>query len=119
MPESRIRRKLRSFDVSIGTSAAGSTAIRWDEAAGGNVQIGTQVTAASFSTTLQVWASSSTGGTFSRLYDSTGVPANLTLVQDSVNQTSYSMPDAAFSAGAIKLVAGSTHLTSATVSVKT
>jgi|DEB0MinimDraft_10_1074344.scaffolds.fasta_scaffold150769_2 hypothetical protein len=119
MPENRIRRKLRSFDVTVATSAAGSTAIRWDEAAGGNIQLATQVTAASFATTLQVWAANSTGGTFSRLYDSNGVPANVTLVQDSVNQTSYAMPDAAFSAGAIKLVAGSTHLTSATVSIKT
>lgn len=119
MPESRIRRKLRSFEATIGTSVAGSSAIRWDEAAGGNIQIATQVTAAAFDTTLQVWASSSTGGTFSRLYDASGSPANITLVKDSVNQTSYSMPDPAFSAGAIKLVAGSTHLTSATVSIKT
>lgn len=119
MPESRIRRKLRSFPVTIGTSAAGSTAIRWDEAAGGNVQIGTQVTAASFATTVQVWSSNTTDGTYARLYDSVGSPASLTIVQDSVNQTSYAIPDAAFSAAAIKLVAGSTHLTSATVIAKT
>lgn len=119
MAEPRIRRRSRSFDVTIGTAVADSTAIRFEDSSGGVLHIGTQVTAASFSTTLQVWGATSVGGDFGRLYDSVGSPASITLVQDSVNQTCYSLPDAAFAAGAIKLVAGSTHLTSATTQLKT
>jgi len=117
--EPRIRRRHRNFDATIGTSVAGSTAIRFEDSAAGLLQIGTQVTAAQFATTLQLWGSTSVEGTFGRIYDSVGSPANITLVQDSVNQTCYSFPDAAFTAGAVKLVAGSTHLTSATVQLKT
>ncbi len=119
MPEPRIRRRHRSFNVTIATAASASTAIRFDDSAGGVLQIGTQVTAAQFSTTLQLWGATSVDGTFGRIYDSVGSPANITLVQDSVNQTCYALPDAAFSAGAIKLVAGSTHLNSGTVHLKT
>lgn len=119
MAEPRIRRKFRTFSISVGTAVAESTAIRFDEFAGGTIQIGTQVTAAEFSTTLQLWASPSVDGTYTRVYDAGGNAANITLVKDSVNSTSYQMPDAAFAAGAIKLVAGSTHLTSATVHLKT
>lgn len=119
MAEPRIRRRHRDFDVTIGTSAAGSTAIRFEDSAAGLLQVGTQVTATQFSTALQLWAATGVEGTFGRVYDSVGSPANINLVQDSVNQTCYSFPDAAFTAGAIKLVAGSTHLTSATVQLKT
>lgn len=119
MPEPRIRRRYRTFNVTIGTAVAGSTAIRFDEIAGGSLQIGTQVTATHFSTALQLWAAPAVDGSYARLYDSFGSPANVTLVQDSVNATAYQMPDAAFAAGALKLVAGSTHLTSATVHLKT
>ncbi len=119
MPEPRIRRRHRSFNVTIATAASASTAIRFDDSAGGVLQIGTQVTAAQFSTTLQLWGATSVDGTFGCIYDSVGSPANITLVQDSVNQTCYALPDAAFSAGAIKLVAGSTHLNSGTVHLKT
>lgn len=119
MAEPRIRRRHRNFDITIGTAAGGSTAIRFDDSAAGLLQIGTQVTATQFATALQLWGSTGVDGTFGRIYDSVGSPANITLIRDSVNQTCYSFPDAAFSAGAVKLVAGSTHVTSATVQLKT
>lgn len=119
MPEPRIRRRYRTFDVTIGTNAAASTAIRYDDIAGGSLQIGTQVTATQFVTTLQVWAAPAVDGSFARLHDPSGSAANIVLTRDSSNATSYQMPDATFSVGALKLIAESTHLTSATVHLKT
>jgi hypothetical protein len=120
MAEPRIRRRFRAVPVTIATAAAGSTALRWDEVAGGSLLIGTssQTTTVS-SVQVQLWASTASDGTYSRLYDASGSAADLTIVRDSVNSTSYALPDACYGVGALKLVAGSTHLTTGTVMLKT
>jgi len=115
MPESRIRRKLRSFDVTVGTAVGESTPIRWDEAAGGAFQVGTISTAV----VVQVWASSTPDGDYSVLYDASSEAVAVTALGNTATQATYPVPDAAYAAGAIKLVADSTHITTATVSIKT
>lgn len=120
MSEPRIRRRFRAIPVTIATAAAGSTAIRWDEVAGGTLRIAAAVeTTTIASTQIQLWTSDSIGGTYGRLYDAGGSAADLTIVRDSNNSTSYALPDACYGAGAIRLVAGSTHVASGTVMLKT
>jgi len=119
MSEPRIRRRFRALPITIGTVTAASTAIRWDEAAGGSLQIGTHVTVTQFVTEVQLWASDRVDGTYGRLHDDSGSPANLTVTRNSATSTVYALPDASYGVGAIRVVAGSTHLTSATVLLKT
>jgi len=120
MSESKIRRKYKALTVTLGTSEANSTAIRWDDVAGGTLVLGTVNTAA---TSVQIWAASAVGGTYGRLYDASGSAADVTLAgaEVSANSTAYALPDAAYGAGAIKLVAGQAAGTaaSATVLLKT
>lgn len=97
---------------------ADTTAIRFEDAAGGIIRIAAGVTATEYATVVQLWASDATDGTYGRLYSDAGVAADLTIVRNSVTSTAYSLPDAAFSAAALKLVPQSTHLTSCTVIVK-
>ena len=120
MSESKIRRKYKALTVTLGTSEANSTAIRWDDVAGGTLVLGTVNTAA---TSIQIWAASAVGGTYGRLYDAAGSAADVTLAgaQVSASATAYALPDASYGAGAIKLVAGQAAGTaaSATVLLKT
>jgi hypothetical protein len=119
MAEPKIRRRFRAVPVTLGTAVDASTALRWDEVAGGTLLLAAGTTETEASTTVQLWASGDADGTFARLYDSDGEPADLTIVRDSANATSYALPDACYGVGALKLVAGSTHLTAATVMLKT
>lgn len=120
MSESKIRRKYKSLSVTLATAVADATAVRWDDVAGGTLLLGTVSTNA---TSIQVWASSAIDGTFGRVYDSAGTSADVTLAgaEVSATATAYSLPDACYGAGAIKLVAGQAAGTaaSATVLLKT
>ena len=102
MPEPKIRRRLRSVPVTITTSVSSSTEIRTDDVAGATLICGTMSTSA---VSLQVWAAATAGGTYGRLYDFAGSPANITLTPSSSTGTAYSMPDPAFAAAYVKLVA--------------
>lgn len=112
--EPKIRRKFKSFSVTLSTATAGCTTIRWDDVAGGSVLMGTGATAA---TSLQIWASGSTDGQFGRVYDATGTAADITLSQSTTDARIYQIPDAAYGAGAIKVVAGSAAATNASCTV--
>ena len=114
MSEPKIRRKYKSVPVTLATATAAATTIRWDDVAGGSLLMGTGATSA---TTIQVWGADSTSGTFGRVYDSSGVAAEITLAQSSTEARVYQIPDAAYGVGAIKLVAGQAAGTSATAIV--
>jgi len=118
MAEPKIRRKFKSFPITLTTAVDSAAALRFDDVAGAALAIGTISTNA---TSIQVWASPSTGGTYGRLYDASGSAADITLAGNTNVATSYSLPDAAFAAGAIKLVAGQAAgtATTATVLLKT
>lgn len=102
MPEPKIRRKFRSIPVTLTTSESSATAIRTDDVAGATLVCGTMSTSA---TSIQVWAAATAGGTYGRLYDFAGSPANITLTPSSSTGTAYMLPDAVFGAAFIKLVA--------------
>lgn len=101
--EPKIRRKFKALAVTLSTATAAATTIRWDDVAGGAVLMGTVNTNA---TSIQLWCSGTTDGTFGRLYDATGSAADITLSASTTEARVYSLPDAAYGVGAIKLVAG-------------
>ena len=109
--EPKIRRKSKSVSVSLGTSTSSATTVRWDDVAGGCLFMGTVSTSA---TSVQVWGSSAYDGAFGRLYDSSGSAADITLSPSTSESRIYSLPDAAYGAAAIKLVAGQAAGTAAT-----
>jgi hypothetical protein len=115
MAEPKIRRKFKSLPVTLTTSTAEATTIRWDDVAGGAIYLGTLSTAAS--QTLQIWASPTVDGNWGRVYAADGSAADVTLVPSTVTPQVYSLPDAAYGVGAIRIVAGSTNSTNATAVV--
>lgn len=108
--EPKIRRKFKAIGVTLSTATASATTLRWDDVAGGTLEMGTVSTAA---TAIQVWASDSTSSTFGRLYNADGSSADITLAPSTTEARVYALPDACYGAGAIKLVAGNTAATSA------
>lgn len=110
MSEPKIRRKFKAVAVTLSTATAAATTLRWDDVAGGTLEMGTVSTAA---TTIQVWASDSASSTFGRLYNSDGSAADITLSPSTTEARVYALPDACYGSGAIKLVAGSTVATAA------
>lgn len=101
--EPKIRRKFKFVPVTLATSVAAATTLRWDDVAGGSLEMGTVSTNA---TSVQVWASEAPTGTFGRLYDATGQAADITLAPSTTEARVYALPDACYGAGAIRLVAG-------------
>ena len=101
--EPKIRRKFKAVGVTLGTAASTSTTLRWDDVAGGALEMGTVSTSA---TSVQVWASESATTTFGRLYNADGSAADITLAASTTEARVYALPDACYGAGAIKLVAG-------------
>ena len=108
--EPKIRRKFKSFAITLTTATQSATTLRWDDVAGGSLQMGTVVTAA---TSIQLWASSTPDGPFGRLYNADGSAADITLAPSLTEARTYALPDACYGAGAIKLVAGGTNSTAA------
>lgn len=111
MSEPKIRRKFKSLSITLSTATSAATTLRWDDVAGGALLMGTVSTNAS---TLQLWASGTTNGTFGRVYDAAGAAADITLSPSATEPRVYAIPDAAFGVGALKIVAGNTHATAAT-----
>ena len=111
--EQKIRRKYKTFPITLSTSTAVATTIRWDDVAGGAIELG----AGTSITSLQIWASEATSGTFGRLFDSSGQAADITLSQSSTEARVYSMPDASYGCGALKIVAGQAAGTAVTALV--
>ncbi len=100
MADPKIRRKFKSLPVTLTTATQSATTIRWDD-------ISTNAS------TLQVWASPATDGNWGRVYASDGSAADITLAPSTATPQVYSLPDAAYGVGAIRIVAGDTHSTSA------
>lgn len=101
MAEVKIRRKYKSLPYTMGTSPAGSSIIRWDDAAGGSLLMGTASTSV---LSIQLWASDTPEGTFGRLYNASGAAADITLSASTTESRVYALPDEAYGVGAIKLV---------------
>ena len=114
MAEPKIRRKYKSLPISLSTATEVATTLRWDDVAGGALLMGTVSTNAA---TLQLWASGSTDGSFGRVYNADGSAADITLAPSTTQPRVYALPDACYGVGALKIVSGATHSTSATAVV--
>lgn len=111
MAENTIARKVRDFDITLHTATASATTLDMRDVAGAIVSFGTMSTNAS---TLQMWVSNTTGGTFRRLYKSDGSVADLTLAASSTDGRAYSLPDEVFGCKYLKIVSATTNSTGTT-----
>jgi len=113
----KIKRNFRNVTVAIGTATGTSTTLRTEDMAGALVYVGTQSTNA---TTFQVWGANTDTGTFCHLYDATGAAADITLAPSGSEARGYALPDAAYAAPYVKLVAANaaTTVTAAVVTLK-
>lgn len=113
MSEPKIRRKYKALPITLTTATASATTIRLDDVAGGAIFIGTHATS-SASQTLQLWGATATdAAVFGRVYSADGSAADITLTPSTVTPQVYSLPDAAYGLGAVRVVSGTTHSTSA------
>jgi hypothetical protein len=117
MSEVKIRRKSKGYAVTLYTAVASCQAIPVVDMAGGIVSMGTTSSNVS---ALHVYASDSEDGTYARLHDSVGSPANVTLNASTAVSQAYALPDAVFGAHWIKLASSTTNSTGivATVTMK-
>jgi len=114
MSQVKIKRQFRVISsVSVTTATGTATTLRLEDMAGAVMQLPTITTNAA---TINVWGNTTDTGTFAQLYGSDGSAASITLAPSTTNQTMYALPDAAYAAPFIKLVAANTNAT-ATVSV--
>ena len=110
MSDQKIRRKYKSLPITLTTATASATTLRWDDVAGGALNMGTVSTSAA---TLQLWASTSVDGNWGRVYAADGSAADITLAPSASQPRVYSLPDAAYGVGALRIVSGDTHSTAA------
>jgi len=114
MSQVKIKRQFRVISsVSVTTATSTATTLRLEDMAGAVMQLPTITTNAA---TINVWGNTTDTGTFAQLYGSDGSAAAITLAPSTTSQTMYALPDAAYAAPFIKLVAANTNAT-ATVSV--
>jgi hypothetical protein len=117
MSEIKIKRRSRSVETVLGSNVSSATTFRLDDMAGGTIAVGTMLTAA---TTLQMFGAVSEEGTYARVYDAGGEPADVKLVANTAAGRMYALPDAVYAVPYLRIVSGSTHSTgvSAIVSLK-
>jgi hypothetical protein len=108
MSEYKIKRKTRTFNLTLGTVVDDATTLRADDMAGGIVSLGTMSTNA---TTLQVFGSVQEAGPYRRVYGADGSAADITLAPSSTTGRIYSLPDAAFAVPYVRIVSGGTNST--------
>lgn len=108
MSEYKIKRKTRTFSITLGTATAAATTLRADDMAGAVISVGTMVTAAA---TLQCWGSVDEAGPFRRVYGADGSVADITLAPSTADGRVYSLPDALFAVPYVKIVNGTTAAT--------
>lgn len=108
--EPKIRRKFKAVPITLTTSVASATTLRFDDVAGGTLEMGTVSTAA---VSIQLWGSDAVTSTYGRLYNADGSAADITLAPSTTEARVYALPDAAFGVGALRLVAASTNATAA------
>jgi hypothetical protein len=98
MSESKIRRKNKTFPVTLDNATASSTTIVLSDMAGGIVSLGTHNTNA---TELRVWVAADAAGPFRALKDKEATAVKLSLV--GTTALAYTLPDEVFAAPFIKL----------------
>ena len=108
MSEIKIKRRVRNVSITLSTSTSSATTLRLDDMAGAMVSLATMSTNAS---SLHLYGAEAEDGSYRRVYDSAGSPANITLQPSTSVGTMYAMPDAAFGLSWCKIVSGDTNST--------
>jgi hypothetical protein len=108
MSEIKIKRRVRSVSITLGTATADATTIRVDDMAGGCISVGTMVTA---STSLQCWGAIEEAGPYRRVYGAGGSAADVTLAPSTDSGQIYSLPDVIFAVPYVRIVSGDTSST--------
>lgn len=103
MSESKIRRKSKTFTVTLDAATANSTTIVLGDMAGGIVSLGTHNTNA---TELAVHVSEVSAGPYRALKDKEGTAVKVTISGSAA--AAYSLPDEVFAATFIKLLLNNT-----------
>jgi hypothetical protein len=111
MSDSIITRKCRDLDITLHTATSLATTLDMRDVAGAVVSFGTMGTNAS---TLQMWVSHSSTGTFRRLFKTDGSVCDLTLSASSTDGRAYSLPDEVFGTEFLKIVSATTNSTGTT-----
>jgi len=111
MSDATISRKYRDYDITLHTATSLATTLDMRDVAGAVVSFGTMSTNA---TSLQMWVSPSSTGTFRRLYKVDGSVADLTLAPSSTDGRAYSLPDEVFGVEYLKIVSATTNSTGTT-----
>ncbi len=112
MSESKIRRKNKTFDVTLDAATGTTSTIVLGDMAGGMVSLGTHNTNA---TELAVHVAAASGAVFRTLKDKDGTAVKVTL--SGASAASYTLPDEVFAAPFIKLVLNNTAANGITATV--
>jgi len=105
MSESKIRRKSKTNSCTLFTATADCSTLPMFDMAGGVLEMGTIVTAA---TTINLWVADNTNGPFYQLYKADGSVANITMSPSTSEGRAYALPDESFAAQFVKFVAANT-----------
>jgi hypothetical protein len=110
--EPKIKRKFRSFSLTLTTSTVSASSIRFDDVAGGVICMPPGGIAA---TSLAVWVSNdpTTSGSFCRLYKD-GSVVSMPVTPSATEGRAYPFPDEAYGVGAVRLVADHAGVTALT-----
>ena len=108
MSEVRIRRKSKTFAFTLSTATSVATPLPMLDMAGGHIEVGTMLTAA---TQINIWASDTTSGPFFQLYDKDGAVVKVTLSASTTDGRAYALPDEVFATQYIKLLSATTNST--------
>lgn len=108
MSQVKIKRYLRSVDITLHSTTTLATTLRLDDMAGGVVSLGTMSTN---SNSLQTWGCNTESGSFRRIYNADGSAADITLAPSSTDGRIYALPDAVFAAPFLKIVSATTNST--------
>lgn len=103
MSESKIRRKNKTFDITLDAATGTTSTIVLGDMAGGMVTLGTHNTNA---TELAVHVAPTSTGTFRALKDKDGAAVKVTI--SGASAAAYTLPDEVFAAPFIKLVLNNT-----------
>jgi hypothetical protein len=108
MSEVRIKRRIRTISLTLGTATAAATVLRLDDMAGGIISVGTMSTSAS---TLQMFGATDESGPYRRVYGADGSAADVTLAPSTADGRIYSLPDSTYALPYVRIVSGNTHAT--------
>lgn len=106
MSQVKIKRLERDVAITLTTATGTANTLRLEDMAGAVVTFGTMSTNAA---SLQMWVATAAEASFSRLYNTDGSAADITLSPSSTQGRAYALPDAVFPVPWLKILAGTTN----------